>query len=41
MNNPVKLAIASLVAALATTVGVAAPADATAPAISLRTQDCC
>lgn len=41
MNKTFKLAIAGLVAALATTVGMAAPADAKAPTTSLRVVDCC
>lgn len=41
MKKTVKLAIAGLVAALATTMGVAAPADAAKSAVTSRTQDCC
>ena len=41
MNRTFKLAIAGLVAALATTVGMAAPADAKAPAPVQKTWVCC
>ena len=40
MNKTIKLTIASLIVALATTVGMAAPADAKAPASSGR-MSCC
>jgi hypothetical protein len=41
MNKSVKLAIAGLIAALATTVGMAAPADAAGPVGSSKTVYCC
>lgn len=41
MNRTFKLTIAALVAALATTVGMAAPADAKAPVSSQRILTCC
>ena len=41
MNKTIKLAVASLIVALATTVGMAAPADAKAPVESKRIFDCC
>lgn len=40
MNNTTKMAIAALVAALATTIGMASPADAK-PASTDRTVYCC
>lgn len=40
MNKTIKLTIASLIVALATTVGMAAPADAKAPAPVAR-WTCC
>lgn len=41
MNKTVKLTIAAVVAALATTVGVAAPAGAASPVTSVRVSGCC
>ena len=41
MNKTFKLAIAGLVAALATTVGMAAPADAKAPVSTQKIVGCC
>lgn len=41
MNKSVKLAIAGLIAALATTVGMAAPADAKAPVVVQKNVYCC
>jgi hypothetical protein len=41
MNKSIKIAIAALVAALATTVGMAAPADAAKAPTSERTVYCC
>jgi len=41
MNKTIKLTIASLVVALATTVGMAAPADAKAPTGGTQRVLCC
>jgi hypothetical protein len=41
MNKSVKLAVASLIVALATTVGMAAPADAKAPTSTQKILTCC
>ena len=41
MNKTIKLTVASLIVALATTVGMAAPADAKASTSTQRTFDCC
>jgi putative cell wall-binding protein len=41
MNKTIKLTIAALIAALATTIGVAAPADAKTAVIVSRDHVCC
>lgn len=41
MKKTIKLTVASLIVALATTVGMAAPADAKAPTTTQRIFDCC
>lgn len=41
MNKTLKLAVASLIVALATTVGMAAPADAKAPVSTQKIWTCC
>jgi hypothetical protein len=40
MNKTIKLTVASLIVALATTVGMAAPADAKAPSQTIRVLCC-
>ena len=41
MKKSIKLAVASLIVALATTVGMAAPADAKAPVSNQKILTCC
>jgi hypothetical protein len=41
MNKTIKLTIAALVAVTATTMGIAAPADAKAPDFAERSLECC
>ena len=41
MNKTIKLTIAALVATMATTMGMAAPADAKAPDAPQRMLECC
>jgi hypothetical protein len=41
MNKTIKLTVASLIVALATTVGMAAPADAAKAPVTSRFVQCC
>lgn len=41
MKKTIKVTVASLIVALATTVGMAAPADAKEPVSAKRIFDCC
>ena len=41
MKKSIKFAVATVIVALATTVGMAAPADAKAPVSVQKTFDCC